>query len=177
MQAPLLFGVDPDETWRYVPAVVAAAGAKVPAFILKAPSLALATKRRQIEQKRFFEIDRLDPGVAAEIIALDDAFRAGTLSEEENAAYVLAGQRWDKAHRAATDALCGEIAENDMAIFCEVLAGWEGLTSSSGKTLDFDSLKHRLPDVIRDESLRSELVRAACAGATLSKDDAEGLHS
>ena len=26
MQAPLLFGVDPDETWRYVPAVVAAAG-------------------------------------------------------------------------------------------------------------------------------------------------------
>ena len=64
-----------------------------------------------------------------------------------------------------------------VAIFCEVLAGWEGLTSSSGKTLDFDSLKHRLPDVIRDESLRSELVRAACAGATLSKDDAEGLHS
>jgi hypothetical protein len=177
MQAPLLFGVDPDETWRYVPAVVAAAGAKVPAFILKAPRMALAAKRREIEQKRFFEIDRLDPGVAADIIAMEEAFLAGKLSEEGQQEYVATGVRWDKAYKAATATIKEDMETSDLAILCECIAGWEGLTSAIGAPLDFDKLKSRLPEVIRDESLRAELVRAACAGATLSKDDAEGLPS
>lgn len=177
MQAPLLFGVDPDETWRYVPAVVAAAGAKVPAFILKAPRMALAAKRRELEQKRFFEIDRIDPGVAADIIAQEEAFSAGLLSAEGQQEYVATGIRWDKAYKAATTLIKDDMDANDLAIFCECIDGWDGLTSSTGVALDFAKLKGRLPEVIRDEALRAELVRAACAGASLSKDDAEGLPS
>lgn len=178
MQAPLLFGVDPNETWRYVPAVVRKAGATAPAFILKAPSLALSAKRRELEQKRFLRIQEIAPGVAATLLALEkDGKILDEVTEEQKVEFVEAGKAWDSAYATATSEIKEDLSAVDEAILQACIAGWDALPSASGRILEFEALKGQILEVIRDPDLRAELVTAACAGAFLSKGDAEGLPS
>lgn len=178
MQAPLLFGVDPDETWRYIPAVVRKAGATAPAFVLKAPPLALATKKRELEQRRFLRINEIAPDVATVLISLEKNGKIlDDATEEQKVEFIEAGRAWDAAFREASAEIAEEMGAIDEKILQSCVAGWDSLPSASGRMLDFDALKGRILEVVRDPDLRAELVTASCAGAGVSREDAEGLPS
>lgn len=179
MQAPLLFGVDPDETWVYITEGIRSAGQSLPSFILKAPRLALATKRTALLVRRLQRIEELVPGVIDTVGRLSDkdGKPKADATPEELAALAEANAAWGPAWTAASAEIREELAAVELEILNESLAGWNELTTRTGKILDFAAMKSRLVEVLPDHRLREELVQAICAGATLSAEDSEGLPS
>lgn len=179
MQAPLLFGVDPDETWKYITKAIREAGLTLPSFTLKAPRLALSTKRSSLLVARFKRVEELAPGVIAILRDLTD--KDGKIKDgatpEELTAFSEANAAWGPAWAAATAEIAEDLAAVELEILTESLVGWDGLTTRTGKALDFAAMKPRLVEVLPDSTLREELVQAICAGATLSEEDASGLPS
>ena len=170
MTAPILFGIDPDETWRYIPKAVQAAGLTLPAFTLKAPSLALATKRDALLAK----IRKAAREDAAE--ALETIYRLGKTDAAESEELAKARSAWLAAWVKAAAAHAEEDAELTARFFAECLVGWEGLSTAAGKALEFANYKGRLLEVIRGP-LVEELVDAMAAGADLTQEEAVGLPS
>lgn len=179
MQAPLLFGVDPDETWKYVTEACRAAKLTGPRFILKAPRLALATKRSALLIQRLRRVEEIAPGTLAALRELsgDDGKIKADATPEEIATFAEANAAWGPAWAAASAEVAEELAAVEAQILSESLTGWEDLTTRTGKPLDFAAMKGRLEEVLPSPQLREELAAAICKGATLSDEDAEGLPS
>ena len=185
-KAPILFGVDPDEIWRYVPK--AARPGKVPAFLLKAPSLAVTVKRDELFATRRNQTVEACPGVLDEIMTVTD--RKWTLAplpegstDEEKAEYTEKAKalesllaKWNAAFAKVDIAFHEQEEEIELRILAESVSGWEGLQSASGKTIAFDAAKGRLGEVLRGV-LRAEVIDAALAGTFVAEEDAEGLLS
>lgn len=185
-KTPILFGVDPDEVWRYVPE--AARPAKLPAFLLKAPSLAVTVKRDELLVERRNRTIEIVPGVLDEIreIAGEEwsiKKPAADVSDEEKTDYIercgrfeSLSARWYKAFADSSADFREREDEIELRILAESVTGWEGLQSASGKAISFETAKGRLGEVLRGK-LRDEVIAAALAGTFVSEDDAEGLHS
>ena len=185
-KAPILFGVDPDEIWRYVPK--AARPGKFPAFLLKAPSLAVTVKRDELFATRRNKTVEAAPGVLDEIMDLTG--RKWSLdplpdnaTDEERAEYTEKKTslealltKWNAAFAKVDADFHEQDEEIELRILAESVSGWEGLQSASGKMIAFDAAKGRLGEVLRG-ALRAEVIEAALAGTFVSEDDAEGLLS
>lgn len=185
---PLLFGVDPDETWRYVPKAARAAKLVLPAVTLRAPSLAAAVEREALAAERRRATIALDPNVLNEL----DALTGGTYkiepppteeTEETLKAYVekvrafaLLNLRWAEASEKVAPEFKARQDASDLRILNESIAGWEGLPTASGRLIEFEKAKGRIGEVFRG-ALRDELVEAAMAGTFVSEEDAVGLQS
>lgn len=178
-KTPLLFGVDPDETWGYIPEVAREAGLKSPVFTLKAPSLALATKRQSLLSKKRSALYAEIPDVIDELTNLfgekwekpgDEA--DASLREK----YQALNKRWSVTWEKITKDLEAEAEVIESEYLSTCVAKWTGLPSKSGKDLDFERLKDRIPEVIRG-SLREEIIGAIERGATLTSEELEGLPS
>lgn len=189
IQPPILFGVDPDEIWRFVPK--AARDAKLekpPVFHLRAPSLAATVKRDELIAEKRAAALLLDPTVLDEIGELTGGrFELAPLAEDADdeqakayietaKAYLAANARWIKAWNGVAAAFQEREEESDARILSESVATWENLPTASGKLIDFESVKGRLGFVLRG-SLREEVISAAVAGTFVAKVDAEGLQS
>lgn len=186
---PILFGVDPDEIWHFVPK--AARDAKLdkpPIFHLRAPSLAATIKREELISERRAAALALDPTVLDEIGEVTGGrFELAPLPEgandedakayiEKAKAYLALNERWIKAWKAVGPAFQEREEESDIRILSESVATWENLPTASGRLIEFASVKDRLGFVLRG-SLREEVIVAAVAGTFVTKGDAEGLQS
>ena len=176
--APLLFGIDPDETWEFVPEIARESGLSRPSFSLKAPSLALATKREHLIAAKASEIRAAAPGLADE---LTEAFGTdwklpADSSDEVKAQFVGLIGRWTAVWKTVSQAHEKEEEAVNADYLSTCIVGWDGLASKSGKALDFDRLKDRIPEVVRG-GLREDIIGAISKGAALTSDDHEGLPS
>lgn len=185
---PLLFGVDPDETWDYIPEEARKIGQKTPVIILKAPSLAAAVQREALVSERRKATLALDPAVLEEIKALTggkyelDPPPEGLSDEDAQAyiekvtQYVALNARWAEAFAKTAPQFKEREEASDLRILSESIVGWHELLTASGKMIDFEKVKSRIGEVFRG-ALRRELIDAAMAGTSVSEQDAEGLQS
>jgi hypothetical protein len=175
---PLLFGIDPDETWEFVPEVARAAGQSKSSFSLKAPSLSLATKREHLLSTKAAEIRAAVPGLADQISEFfgKDWKLPADADESLKAQFIDLIGRWTRAWSDASKAHEKEEQAIDAEYLSTCVVGWDGLPSRSGKLLEFDRLKDRIPEVIRG-ALREEIIGAISKGATLTAEEHEGLPS
>jgi hypothetical protein len=176
--APLLFGIDPDETWEFVPEVARAAGQSKPSFSLKAPPLSLATKREHLLSTKAAEIRAAVPGLAdqiSELFGKDWKLPEGA-DESLKAQFVDLVGRWTRAWNDASTAHEKEEQAIDSEYLSTCVVSWDGFASKSSKLLEFDRLKDRIPEVIRG-TLREDIIGAISKGAVLTSEDHEGLPS
>jgi hypothetical protein len=176
---PLLFGVDPDETWDYIPEAAREAKLSLPSFTLRAPSLSLATKRASLLSKKRAAIRTEVPGVAEELSELfGDKWTkpADDAAADLKAKFLELVGVWGKAWGKVTKDLEPEQTAIDAEYLSTCVAGWNGLQSRTEKDLDFGRLKDRIPEVLRG-SLREEIIGAIDRGATLTLEENEGLPS
>lgn len=175
--APILFGVDPDETWSYTPKAVRGTSQKT-TFLLKPPRLALAVKREELSEAIAAKARAASPGAAESVLALSgkDGKALPDLTDEQKRERVEANVRWLDAWKTAEKDHADAIKASDEAILSECVVGWSDLPGPTGKPLDFAVLGPRLLEVLRGP-IRAELVAAALKGASLSREDAEGLAS
>ena len=188
MKTPILFGVDPDEIWRFVPKAAREAGEKLPIFRLKAPSLAATVLREDLATERRKETNENAPGIMEELRELTGGtFKVESLgdgaTDEEKAArtvkvaeFIRLNLIWNAAWSALEIKYRDRQEQSDVRILRESVDGWEGLPTGSGKVLDFAKVKDRIGEVLRGD-LREEIIEAALAGTTVSDEDAEGLVS
>lgn len=175
---PILFGVDPDEIWRYIPKAVKEAGAKLPAFLLKAPRLSLVLKYEALMAEVRATAYEAAPGVVEVVLAYsDDKGQAlPDLTEDQRKERTAASIAWKRAFDNADAKHADKLAEIQEEMLASCITGWDGLTSASGKAMEYDRLKDRICEVLRGE-IRGELVGAIMQGATVSDEDALGLPS
>lgn len=185
---PLLFGVDPDETWDYIPKAAKKAGLSLPCVILKAPSLAATVQRDELISEWRKAALALEPTVLDEIAALTGGkFKIAPLkedaTEEEAREYVervkefsRLNLRWSEAHEKVSPQFREREEAINLRILSESITGWRGLQSASGKAIEFEKVAGRLGEVFRGD-LRDELIEAAVAGTFVSEADAVGLQS
>lgn len=187
-ETPLLFGVDPDEVWEYIPEDARKIGQKTPVILLKAPSLSTAVQHEALDSERRKATLALDPTVLAEIEALTDRkykidpLPAGSSDEKAQAyiekvrQFVALNARWSEAYAKTAPQFKEREEVIDLRILSESIAGWRELPTASGKMIDFEKVKSRIGEVLRG-ALRRELIDAAMAGTSVSEQDAEGLQS
>lgn len=183
---PLLFGIDPDETWDYVPKDCRAAKMTEPVFILRPASLATSIKREALIAEITKEVRAAVPDA---IETLRDYEKAGGklaplpegATDAEKAEYAEKKEAIKKALEdwaaAWADAVTDRAAEEQAITekyLSEGVAGWRGLPSPSGKMIDFEANKGRLTEVLRGK-IASEICEAIAAGATLSHEEQVGL--
>ena len=186
---PILFGVDPDEIWKYIPAAAKEAGLSRPFFRLKAPSLAAVVKLENVRAEVLRLAKASEPTVLDEITAIVGVGKwvlpelpEGATDDEraeysaKNSKLIDLKVRWIQAVQAAETAKWEEKEDAETRILEESVSGWDGLQSGSGKLIDHGAAKGRMGEVLRGD-LRAELIRAALAGATVSEADAEDLQS
>lgn len=186
---PLLFGVDPDEVWEFIPKAAREAKLdKPPVFRLQAPSLASTIKREELIRQRRAAALLLDPTALDDIAAITggkmtiDPLPEGASEDaareyvETCKAYLDANARWIKAWTDTHAAFQEREEASDNQILSESVKGWENLPTASGKLIAFESVKDRIGFVLRGP-LREEVVSAAVAGTFVAKGDAEGLQS
>lgn len=187
MTAPLLFGIDPDETWDFVPKAARDAGLSAPVFVLRCPTLATSIKREQ------FLAMVTKEAIVSSGDALDIYRRLGHLNDEapkdaetlaawkaENAdnlkSLADATTRWLRAWNEATAAHAEEEMTISAKYLSEGILEWRELVSSTGRVIDFSANKGRILEVLRGPIV-SELCEALALGAQPTKEEQVGLPS
>lgn len=181
-KTPFLFGIDPDETWDYIPLAVRGTEQKT-GFVLRAPSLAAATKREQFLAEIAKAANEAAPGASKVIREAGAAQGLPPLAEDASAeekaqrhAVAEAMREWLKAWAEAVEARADEERALTERYISEGLVGWHDLPSGSGALIDYEANKGRIFEVLRGEIL-TELCDAIARGATLSREEKVGLQS
>jgi len=183
---PLLFGIDPDETWEYLPKAVRAAGATEPVFVLKSPSLAISIKREAFLSEITASARAAAPEALQVLRSLNttggkleplpenatDAEKQEYAEKQESVKKALLD--WATAWGDAVSSRADEERAITEKFLSDGIMEWRGLTSSSGRVIDFSANKNRITEVLRG-SIVSELCEAIAAGSTLSQEEQVGL--
>lgn len=183
---PLLFGIDPDETWEYLPKAVRAAGATEPVFVLKSPSLAISIKREAFLSETTAAARAAAPDALQVLRSLNatggklealpenatDAEKQEYSEKQESVKKALLD--WATAWGNAVSARSEEERAITEKFLSDGLVEWRSLSSSSGRVIDFAANKNRIMEVLRG-SIVSELCEAIAAGSTLSQEEQVGL--
>ena len=161
METPLLFGIDPDETWDFVPASVRGI-VNPPTFLLKAPSLSASIKRERFLARAAEAANAAEPEAAKRIAS-------GEETDNDRLAWLKAWEKFVQDH-------ADEEAEITALYIREGVAGWRNLPSRTGRPIDYEANKGRILEVLRG-FIVTEICNAIAAGATLSNEEQVGLPS
>jgi len=168
---PALFGIDPDETWPFVPAAARELPeVRRPVFHLKAPDAAL-DQLMEDEQQAIYTAARKAIGadVVAEMRMLgklesptdDQKRRTEELDILWMEAFIDAAQ---KADRVALQ----------RRVIGACLTGWDNFLNKSGKPIQFPTDQAKVIDCLGKE-LRAEIFAAIKRGAELTDAEKESL--
>ena len=178
-EAPLLFGIDPDETWEYV--LKGQRESKDPAvFTLKAPTMATAAKREDF-LSRMATLANKECPEAVKIARDNDGISApGPDASKEDIAKYKRVEAATKAWLTAWGKMVQDNASEERAIsrliLLEGVAGWKGLKTQSGKPISYEKNKGRVHEVLRG-AIAAEICNAISQGASLSEEEKVGLPS
>lgn len=170
--APELFGIDPDETWDFVPTLSEGLPEQDrPVFTLRAPDAGLADLMALNDDKARAEAHRACPAEVVTINALRKIPEAER-TEQQASDYAEAVAKFGEAWIAAAEKI--DRVSLQRKVFAKCVTGWRNFRRKDGKELPFPADSSRIVDFMPG-ALRGEVFAAIQAGATVTDEERASL--